>query len=208
MSRTVDVYFSVISPWTHLGHAPFLDLAERQGIDVRWTPLPLGPLFAETGGLPLAKRPIQRRHYRDVELLRWADRRGRPLKVRPKHWPFDPALGDRCVIALTEGGEDPAAFAGAVMQGVWEQDRDLADRAVIAELLSAAGHDAEAVIAKAESDAVGDIYAANRIKGQEIGVFGSPTYVLDGETFWGQDRLDLLDEALSSGRPPFRSPDA
>lgn len=204
MSRTIDVFFSVMSPWAHLGHAPFLDIAGRHGVRPVWRPLPLGPLFAETGGLPLAKRSIQRRRYRDVELQRWAEKRGRPLNLRPAHWPFDPSFADRCVIALGLAGADATAFAGAVMRGVWEEERDLGDRGTISKLLSEAGFGADDVLAAADGDDAKAAYEANRQEGQEIGVFGSPTYVLDGETFWGQDRLDMVDDALTSGRAAYR----
>ncbi|MET0312982.1 MAG: 2-hydroxychromene-2-carboxylate isomerase [Hansschlegelia sp.] len=203
MPRHVDVYFSTVSPWAYLGHEPFMDLVGRRGLTVGWRPLSLGPLFSETGGLPLGKRSLQRRRYRDVELQRWAQKRGRPLNLRPKHWPFDGALADAAVLAIVALGEDPATFAGAAMRGVWEEERDLGSRETIAGLLSAAGHDAEAVLATAAGEGVATAYELNRVAGQDFGVFGSPTYVLDGEVFWGQDRLDLLDDALESGRPPF-----
>lgn len=205
MSRRVDVYFSIMSPWAHLGHAPLLELAGRRGVELVWKTLPLGPLFAETGGLPLAKRSIERRRYRDVELQRWAERRGRPLKLRPAHWPFDPQFADRCVLALVADGRDPAIFAGSAMRGVWEEELDLASRDVVARLLSGSGFDPARVFEGADGPETAAAYEANRVAGQEIGVFGSPTYVLDGETFWGQDRLDLLDDALASGRQPFRA---
>ncbi len=180
-----------------------MELVEKHGLSVGWRPLPLGPLFAETGGLPLAKRSVQRRRYRDVELKRWSQKRGRPLKLRPKHWPFDGAMADQVVIAILAQEQDPAAFALAAMRGVWEEDRDLGSRETIAELLEAAGLPADALLEAAGSEAMALAYEANRLAGQEIGVFGSPTYVLDGEVFWGQDRLELLDDALSSGRAPF-----
>lgn len=207
MTRRIDVYFTAMSPWAHLGHAPFMELVAKHAPEVAWRPLALPDLFAETGGLPLPKRSLQRRRYRDVELLRWADRRGRPFKIRPKFWPFDPSLADRCVIALAAEGRDPAAFAGAAMRGTWEEERDLASRDVVAALLSEAGFDPEATFAAAEGEAARAAYAQNLRDAGEIGVFGSPTYVLDGEVFWGQDRLELLDEMLASGRPPYRGPE-
>lgn len=204
MSRRVDVYFSLLSPWAHLGHEPFLEVAKRHGVEIGWRPMPLMSVFADTGGVPLLKRPMQRRNYRDLELLRWADRRKRPLKLRPAYWPFEPALADRTVIALLDAGEDPAGYVGAGFRAAWEEDRDMADRATIAELLSAQGFDAAATLAAAEGEATDEVYRANHEMAVEIGVFGSPAYVLDDEVFWGQDRLELLDEALVSGRPPYR----
>jgi 2-hydroxychromene-2-carboxylate isomerase len=204
MSRRVDVYFSLLSPWAHLGHEPFLEVARRHGVEIGWRPMPLMSVFADTGGVPLLKRALPRRTYRDLELLRWADRRKRPLKLRPAHWPFDPGLADRAIIALVDAGKDPAGYVGAGFRAAWEEDRDMANRATIAELLSAQGFDAEATLAAAEREEAEKVYAANHQAAVEVGVFGSPAYVLDGEVFWGQDRIDLLDEALASGRPAYR----
>ncbi|MFC3691215.1 2-hydroxychromene-2-carboxylate isomerase [Chenggangzhangella methanolivorans] len=203
MPRRVDVYFSVMSPWAHLGNVPFLAVVRRHGLEVAWRPVPLGELFAETGGLPLAKRTIERRRYRDVELSRWSQKRGRPVKLRPAHWPFSPALADRAVIAVAASGEDPADFVVRAGRGVWEEDRDLAARETLAELLLACGHNAERVLARAESEETAAAYQANFAAARAASVFGSPTYVLDGEVFWGQDRIDLLDDALASGRRPY-----
>lgn len=205
MSRTVDVYFSMVSPWAYLGHAPFERLVEKHALAVSWKPVQLGTLFAETGGLPLGKRAVQRQRYRMVELQRWADKRGRPIRFKPAFWPFDPTLTDGAVLALIAAGDDPVAFIGAGMRAVWEEDRNMADRATLAELLAAAGFDAEAVLIAAETPAVAASYEANRADAFAADVFGSPGYVLDGEVFWGQDRIDMLDEALASGRPPYRA---
>lgn len=203
MSRTVDVYFSMVSPWAYLGHAPFMEIAAKHGLIVNWKPVQLGALFAETGGLPLGKRAVQRQRYRMVELQRWAAKRGRPIRFKPAHWPFDPTLADAAVVALVAAGEDPAAFIAAGMRATWEDDRDMADRATLAERLTASGFDAAAILVAAESPAVAAAGEANRAEAFAADVFGSPGYVLDGEVFWGQDRLDMLDDALTSGRPPF-----
>ena len=203
MPRSLDVFFSIASPWSHLGHAPLMELAAKHSLALRWRPMALPPLFAATGGVPLPKRSPQRQRYRFVELQRWAQKRGRNLNLRPKHWPFDARLADSVALALIALGEDPAGFIGAAMRGVWEEDRDLTDPATLHELLVANGLEADSALAAAPSEPVAAAYEANRVEAERIGVFGAPAYVLDGEVFWGQDRLDLLDEALVSGRPPF-----
>lgn len=204
MARTIDVYFTMMSPWAYLGHDPFLAIVSKHSLAVRWRPLPLNPLFEATGGTPLVKRAIERRRYRDVELARWASRRERPLNLRPKHWPFDPSLADRCVIALTGMGKNPAAFIRAGFRAAWAEDRDLSDRHAIAALVRAQGFDDELALAEADSEGAAFAYRANHEAALAAGVFGSPSYVLDGEVFWGQDRLDLLDDMLTSGRPAYR----
>ena len=104
MSRTIDYYFSLASPWAYIGHAPFMDIARRHGLDVNYKPVFLGRVFAETGGLPLTKRHPARQRYRIVNLQRWRDKRGLDFNLHPKHWPFDATLADRFVIAIEMAG--------------------------------------------------------------------------------------------------------
>jgi 2-hydroxychromene-2-carboxylate isomerase len=110
------------------------------------------------------------------------------------------------VIAITSAGKDPDAFLRRAFKGIWEEDRNLAAPLVIAELAEAAGLDSTSLIKSAQGDMTEALYALNLENAVAQDVFGSPAYVLDGEVFWGQDRLDLLDDALASGRPPYTPP--
>jgi len=202
MSRSIDYYFSVASPWAFIGHATFLDVARRHGARVNFRPVFLGELFAETGGLPLARRHPARQRYRLVELKRWREARGLDFHISPAHWPFDPHLADRLVIAAQIAGHDVAPLVARLTAGVWQHEENLADPATLAAILAGMGLPA-ALLEVAESDRAATIYATNQADAVESDVFGSPAYVLDGEVFWGQDRIDLLERALSSGRPPF-----
>lgn len=205
MSRAIDYYFSSNSPWTFIGHDAFMEIAQRHALKVNYKPVALARVFPETGGLPLAERPPVRRRYRLVELQRWRDLRGLHFNVKPRHFPFDPTLADLAIVALAAEGADPAPFMRLVFEGVWAEERDLARDDVIAELLAEAGHDAQAVLAAARGPTAEAIYALNLQSALAADVFGAPSYVLDGEVFWGQDRLALLDEALSSGRAAYTS---
>ncbi|GLK72272.1 2-hydroxychromene-2-carboxylate isomerase [Ancylobacter dichloromethanicus] len=202
MSRLIDYYFSVVSPWAFIGHAPFLDLARRHGARVNCRPVLLGELFSETGGLPLSRRHPARQRYRMLELKRWREARGIEFNVNPAHWPFDPRPGDRLLIAAQIGGHDVAPLAGRLMSGVWQREENLADPATLAAVLVELGLPATLLEAAAD-DRTAIIYQANHDDAVAADVFGSPAYVLDGEVFWGQDRIELLDRALSSGRAPF-----
>ena len=205
MSRTVDYYFSLASPWAYIGHAPFMEVARRHGLAVNHKPIPLGRVFAETGGLALPERHPVRQRYRLVELQRWRDRRGLSFSVHPRHWPFDPVTADRAVVAILTGHGDPDAFMRAAFAAIWEEERDLADRAVVAALLAGAGHEADAVLDAVDAPLAEAVYALNLENAVAGEVFGSPAYVLDGEVFWGQDRIELLDDALASGRTAYRA---
>jgi 2-hydroxychromene-2-carboxylate isomerase len=204
MPRSIDYYFSSVSPWAYLGHAPFTDIARRHGLSINYKPVFLGQVFAQTGGLPLPQRHPARQRYRMVELQRWRQRRGLSFNLQPKHWPFDASLLDRALIALVHAGADPDAFLARAYRGIWEEERDLADPLVVAELAEAAGHDSTSLLEAAGHTSTEVVYVLNMENAVAADVFGSPAYVLDGEVFWGQDRLDLLDDALASGRPPYR----
>lgn len=204
MARSVDYYFSLHSPWTYLGHAAFQAIAARHGCTVTYRPVPLRAVFDETGGLPLPKRHPVRQRYRLVELQRWRERRGVPLIPQPSNFPFDPSLADRFVIAIADSGGNPGGFMGEVMAALWARDENLSAPEAIVALADAAGFDGEPLLAAAETAEIRRRYDETIAGAVEAGVFGAPSYVLGGEVFWGQDRLELLDAALASGRPPYR----
>jgi 2-hydroxychromene-2-carboxylate isomerase len=203
MPRSIAYFFSLSSPWAYMGHTPFVEMARRQGVAIDYKPVFLGSIFAETGGLPLPKRHPARQRYRFVELQRWRDRHGLSFNIRPKYWPFDVNLADRFAIAATMRGNDPDAFLRAAFAAVWERDQNLADEATVVRLARDAGLDGPALLAVARSEAAEQVYEQNFRDAVANDVFGSPSYVLEGEVFWGQDRLPLLDEALESRRPPY-----
>lgn len=203
MPRIIDYYFSVNSPWTYLGHALFEEIAAKHGVTVRHRPMPILEVFEATGSLPLGKRPPARQRYRWMELQRWRDKRGLPLNLKPAHFPLDPTLMNRAIVAVIARGMNPARLIGRALKGVWVDELNLNDEAVAARLLAECGCDAAAVLAEARSDATGALYDRNGRDAVAADVFGAPGYVLDGEVFWGQDRLELLDDALASGRGPY-----
>ena len=204
MSRSIDYWFSLASPWAFLGHQPFLDLAKAHDVSVRYRPVDLGEVFPHTGGLPLPMRHPARQRYRILELQRWREVRGVALKINPKHWPFPVATANRSIIAVAEAGADPGRYTRRAFEGIWVEDKDLGQEETLLALLNECGHDGAKLLASAKSEATGAIYAANAAAAVEATVIGSPCYVLDGEVFWGQDRLSLLDSALKSGRKAYR----
>ena len=203
MSRRIAYYFSLLSPWAYIGHRFFVDIARRHGVTIDYRPVLLNEVFSETGGLPLAKRHPARQAYRMLELQRWREKRKLDFHLRPKHWPFDADLANCATLAIVASGGDPAGFVQQVFDGVWERQENLAEAAVLSRLLREAGFNPETILAEASSSEIRAAYERNRLAAIELGVFGAPSYVLDGEIFWGQDRLDLLEDALASGRAPF-----
>jgi len=205
MTRQVDYYFSLQSPWAYIGHTPFRNLVSTYDLKVNYKPVQLVDLFAESGGLPLAKRHPARQRYRMVELQRWRDKRGLSFHLEPVNWPFNARLADGLVIAALEAGLDPEPFLQRAYPAVWEDQLSLADSQTLVKLADAAGLPGEQLVARSATDAISATYEQNRQAALDADVFGSPGYVLDGEVFWGQDRIELLEDALKSGRRPYRS---
>ena len=200
MSTVIDYYFSPQSPWTYLGHQRFADIARAAGAQIEVLPVDLGKVFPVSGGLPLAKRAPQRQAYRLVELPRFSQHLGMPLNLHPKFFPVASDAASRVIIAvdLHDGADAAMAFSAAVMRAVWAEDRNIADEQELASMLKALGLPARRAD-DAHSAAVEERYAANSQRAIEAGVFGAPSYVIEGELFWGQDRLDFVQRRLAEG---------
>jgi 2-hydroxychromene-2-carboxylate isomerase len=204
MSRSIYYYFSLQSPWAYIGHDLFTKVVSPYNLKVNYKPVVLVDLFSETGGLPLLKRHPVRQRYRMVELQRWRDKRGLNFHLQPEHWPFNARLADGLIIATIEAGHDPDALLRRAYAGVWEQQLKLNDADVLTRLADESGLPGKQLIERAASDDIGAVYEQNRQDALDADVFGSPAYVLDGEVFWGQDRIELLADALKSGRAAYR----
>ena len=204
--RTVDYYFTITSPWSYLGHDRFMELAVDNGLEIRFHPVDFGVIFAGSGGLPLPKRAPQRQRYRLFELQRWRQRLGLPLNLHPKHFPTDAAPGARAILAASQMGLDVAALAGALMRACWAEDRDVADAATLKAVADGIGADGAGLIRKAETP---EIYAeaeAETESAVQAQVFGAPSWIYRGELFWGQDRIDFLEDLVRGRREPIPEP--
>ncbi len=198
MGKTVDYYMMPGSPWTYLGHDRFVALCRQHEATVRIKPIDLGKIFAVSGGLPLAKRAPQRQAYRLVELARWSAFLNLPLNVQPKFGASGPELASRFILAASESDVANAlALAGAVMRARWAEERDIADPSTLAAIAQGLGLDVEALAARAATPEMAARFEACTQEAIEAQVFGAPWYVVDGEPFWGQDRLDFLGRKLA-----------
>ncbi|WP_066269137.1 2-hydroxychromene-2-carboxylate isomerase [Hydrogenophaga palleronii] len=197
MGRTVDYYFVPQSPWTYLGHERFAALLRDTGTAVRVLPMDLGRIFPLSGGLPLQKRAPQRQAYRLLELRRFSEALGVPIHPEPRFFPVagDPAALLITAVAQHDGDEAAMRLTGAVLAAVWTQQRDIAAPEVLAELLAENGLDGGR-LAQSQTPPVRARYDAQTQAAIDLNVFGAPSYVIDGELFWGQDRLDFVERAL------------
>jgi 2-hydroxychromene-2-carboxylate isomerase len=197
MTRTVDYYFTPQSPWTYLGHERFARIARAAGVTVNLLPADYGKVFPVSGGLPLGQRAPQRQAYRLVELARFSKQLHMPLNLKPKFFPVSGDDAARLIIAVNQHDGPDAAMklGGAIFAAVWAQERNIADAAVLQQLLTEAALPAGR-LEQSRSAEVQQQYEANTAGAIEIGVFGAPSYVIDGEIFWGQDRLEFVEQAL------------
>ncbi|MET0310504.1 MAG: 2-hydroxychromene-2-carboxylate isomerase [Burkholderiaceae bacterium] len=200
MPQHADYYFSPQSPWTYLGHGRFSRLAAQAGATVRLFPVDLGQVFPVSGGLPLGKRAPQRQAYRLVELKRFSEHLGLPLNLQPKFFPVASDDASRLILAvdMADGTAAAMKLAGEIFAAVWVHDGDIADAATLAALLAREGLPA-ARLEEARGAAVQERYAQGTRAAIDAGVFGAPSYVVGGEIFWGQDRLDFVERKFRAG---------
>ncbi|MCC0039223.1 MAG: 2-hydroxychromene-2-carboxylate isomerase [Brucellaceae bacterium] len=203
MPATIDYYFTSASPFVYLGHQPLRAVAAKHKAGIQVKPVNLAGVWEVSGAVMLAKRPPVRQRYRLVELGRIADFRGVPINRTPKFFPVDPALADHTVIALVEAGKDPLGYMEGVFAAVWANEKNIADEDTLAGLLEAEGFDAGAILSAARGPGIAEIRARNTAEAVEADIVGVPGYVLNGEPFWGQDRVEHLDHALATGREAF-----
>lgn len=198
MTRSVDYYFTPQSPWTYLGHARFAALVKAAGATVRVRPIDFGAVFPVSGGLPLGKRAPQRQAYRLVDLARFSRHLDIPLNLKPK---FFPVVGDdaaKLIIAvdLHDGTDAAMKLCAAVFAAVWVQERNIADPKVLETLAGECGLPAKR-LEQSLSQTVQERYEDYTQQAIDAKVFGAPSYLIDGEIFWGQDRLDFVERALA-----------
>lgn len=199
MSHSVDYYFVPQSPWAYLGHQRFQNILKKSGASVRVMPFDLGgKVFPISGGLPLGQRAPQRQAYRLTELERFSKWLGAPLHLKPTFFPVSGDDAAKLIIAvdMAMGADAAMNISGAILSAVWSQQRNIADEKTLVELLLEQ-HLPAACLEQTYSQAVHERYESYTQMAIDAGVFGAPSYVLDGEIFWGQDRLDFVERALA-----------
>jgi 2-hydroxychromene-2-carboxylate isomerase len=193
---TIDYYVWLLSDWAYLGGVRFVQLSARHGLKINHIPMRMQDVYAGSGGVLLANRSWQRQAYRITELRRWRSRLGIRVNIEPKFYPADVDLASCVVIAAQRRGLPVAEFVNAVMRAVWAEDRNVADPGVLVAIAERCGLECRALLGAADAQAVRAEYRENTARALAAGVFGSPFYAFAGELFWGQDRLDMLEEAI------------
>ena len=196
---SIDYYLGTISPYCYLAGDRLERIAEKHGATITYRPLDVMQLFDRTGGTRPADRHPSRLDYRAQELTRWAAHLDMPFKLKPAHWPVNMAPSSYAVIAAQQaGGGDPGGLVRGFLRAVWAEDRDIADDAVIRDILAAHGFDPG--LADKGLFTGAETYGRNLEQAVEAGAFGAPFYIVaeTDQRFWGQDRLEFLDRHLAT----------
>jgi len=200
MAKHVDYYLSLNSPWAYLASKRFEAIARKHGADVTIWPVDFGSVFSVSGGLPLPKRAPQRQAYRMMELKRWRQHLGIKLTLEPKFFPANELPAVKCVIALRELGRmaDAIKLAHAVLHALWVEEKNTGDPATLRGIITGCGIDPDSVTKASETPGMADKRDSYTKYAIDQGVFGAPSFVIDHEIFWGQDRLDFVERKLAT----------
>ena len=196
MTKFIDYYLSLVSPWCYLGHERLVKLANQHDATIRIWPVDFSIIFPSTGGIPLAKRSHERKAYRIQELHRWRDHSHVDLNLEPKHFPISDKLAATMIVNLRK--QDPKKaihLAGACLRACWLEERDVSDTDTLLAIAAENNLDGSPLL-EGNIGAIEEI-AQDSAKAAELGVFGAPSYLFDEQLFWGQDRLEFLERALA-----------
>jgi 2-hydroxychromene-2-carboxylate isomerase len=206
----LDCYYSLSSPWAYLAGPRLQDMVRRHRARLRLKPFDFQAVVPKTGGVPLRTRPAPRRRYHQIELDRWRRYLDMPLVIEPKHYPQQMPTDSNwnkyagwMVIAAQDAGLDAFPLSHAILRALWAEERDISQPDVRKAIADENGYDGAALLIGERSDRVLALYRQFSAEAEQLGVFGAPTFVVGGELFWGQDRLDFVDRKLgdiSSGQ--------
>jgi 2-hydroxychromene-2-carboxylate isomerase len=189
MTRQIDFWFDFASTYSYLAALRIEPLAVAKGVKVNWRPFLLGPVFTAMGwnDSPFNIYPSKGRYmWRDMERL--CKQYDFPLK-KPSRFPRNGLRPARIICANNEAPW-VADFARAVFTAGFAMDQDIGERDVVAGLLSGLGLDAESLITAAESPEGKDLLRRQSEEAFNLDIFGAPSFIVGGEMFWGNDRLE------------------
>ena len=198
MASSIDFYFDFSSPYGYLAALKVAEIEAGTGLRVDWHPILLGVIFKITGQSPLMTQPVRGAYFiRDME--RCARRQGVPM-LWPDPCPFPSQTVCRAFYCLKDQDPDQAvAFARSVYTSAFGEGRNVLDRDVLARLLTTVGAEADSIMAAITTDEVKEKLKAATQAAVDRGVFGSPSFMVGPELFWGHDRIDHLIDWCRSG---------
>ena len=190
----IDYYYSLMSPWAYFGAPRLYELQNKYGLKINHYPLDIIKLFSISGGVPLAKRSDQRKVYRMMELKRWQKKLNMPINYMPKYFPPSDVSKASCMILSMKDPKIKNNLSFSLLKSVWVEEKDIGDQSTLIEICENLNLNSDDVFEQALASK--NYYHSLADKAANRNVFGSPSYVLNDEVFWGQDRLDLLEETI------------
>lgn len=194
MSKTIEFFFDVGSPATYLAWTQLPELAKRADADIIWRPMLLGGVFQATGNSSPATVQAKGNYTRN-DFQRYAQR----YVVTLKHNPYFPINTLQLMRGATAflGSDDFHRYLRAVFHAIWVAEQDMNQPEVVSKVLAQAGFDPTAVLQRMSDPTVKEQLKTTTGEAVERGVFGAPTFFVDGEMFFGQDRLEFVEAALA-----------
>jgi len=196
MTDTIDAYYWMQSDWAYFGNPRLKELGKRYGLKVNHKPIDLATVYSRTGGIKLEYRSVERKNYRLLEMKRFREILAMPINLEPKFWPKTGHLPSWFVIAAEALGGETCDISQAIMTALWVDDVDVEDPGELVRIANGLGLPGEKILAEAKDPRSELAYIRNTNEAIARGVFGAPFYFFRGEAFWGQDRLDMLDQTI------------
>ena len=195
----IEYYYSVASPYAYMGIDRFQELVKKYSLEVLEKPFDLvGKVFPETGGVPVPKRHPARQKYRLTEIERFGKKNNLKINKQPKFFPpADPHKAALFTIATIENGQS-LNFGKEVLTKLWADEQDISQDTVLENICNKLNINFSELKKQAETEEIKNIYLSNSQEAIDKGVFGAPSFILDDELFWGQDRLDFLEDKIKS----------
>ncbi len=199
----IEYFYSAHSAFAYIGAKKIIDICKSNGRKLRHRPIALSPVIEAAGGASFAGRTQAHVDYFfGREITRWAELRNLPvIDYRPTHHDNPLDLPNGMLIAAIDQGADVDALSFAILQAHWRDDADIADVQTLHHIGKSAGLDPNPLLDAALSTNIQAIHQANTNEAIRRSIFGSPTYFVDGDMFYGQDRLELVERALHT---PFK----
>lgn len=198
----IEYYYALASPWSFIGNGKLQEIADEFGLKIDPIIIDYDEMFTAAETVPLPNRPRLRKEYRLVDLERWAAFRNVPFNVEPQFYQGEVEEpnerdGALMVVAAKAGGLDSLKLAHAFSRALWAEERFPFTRDELIAIATAEGFDGEVLWEQSRSDTIAESYANNTRQSIERGVFGMPFYIVEGQPYWGQDRLELIEHQLS-----------
>ena len=198
----IEYYYALASPWSFIGNGKLQEIADEFGLKIDPIIIDYDEMFTAAETVPLPKRPRLRKEYRLVDLKRWAAFRNVTFNVEPQFYQGEVEEpnerdGALMVVAAKEAGLDSLKLAHAFSRALWAEQRFPFVCDELIAIATAEGFDGEVLWERSRSDAIEESYANNTRQSIDRNVFGMPFYIVDGQPYWGQDRLELIEYQLS-----------